>query len=95
MSRVCAQHDGPRRDQRAICAAPRASGRPCCPFDLARSAAQIARSSRTQLNCAAGAAGFRQRTAGGVSLRLRSARRSSPLSAPLSRRPQTEARLND
>ena len=51
----------PRSDQRTICAAPRASGRPYPLHDPARSAAQIARSSRTPLNWAAVATGFRPR----------------------------------
>jgi len=51
----------PRRHQRAICVAPRACGRPYPIHDPARSAAQIARSSRTPLNCAAVAPGFRPR----------------------------------
>jgi hypothetical protein len=50
-----------RHDQRAICAAPEASGRPCPIHDPARSAAQIARSSRTHVNCAAVVVGFRPR----------------------------------
>lgn len=69
--RNCTQRGGPRRDQRAICTAPRASGRPCPLLDLARSAAQIARSSLTQLNCAAVALGFRPRAASVVALWLR------------------------
>jgi hypothetical protein len=56
-----AQLGGPRSDQRAICTAPRTSGRPCPLLDLARSAAQIARSSLTELNCAAVALGFHPR----------------------------------
>ena len=40
------QTDRIRRDQRAVCFAARAVRRPCPPFDDARSASQIARSSR-------------------------------------------------
>jgi hypothetical protein len=61
LRRNCTQHGGPHCDQRAICTAPRASGQPCPLLDLARSAAQIARSSLTQWNCAAVALGFRPR----------------------------------
>ena len=35
-----------RRDQRPVCCAPRATGRPCLPLNHARSASQTARSSR-------------------------------------------------
>jgi hypothetical protein len=61
MRRSFAQRSMPRSDQRAICTAPRAFGRPCPRHDPARSAAQIARSSPTQLKCTAVAAGFRPR----------------------------------
>ncbi len=55
------QGSRPRGDQRTICAASRTSGRPCPLHNLPRSAAQIARSSPTRLNCAAVAVGFRPR----------------------------------
>jgi len=54
-----------RRDQRAVCFASRAVGRPCSPFDDARSLRKLARSSRAALAMAAGAAGFRLRLGGG------------------------------
>jgi len=38
-----------RRDQRAVCCASRAAGRPCLPLDHARSAPQTARSSRASI----------------------------------------------
>ena len=38
-----------RRDQRAVCFAPQAAGRPCTPLDHARSASHTARSSRARI----------------------------------------------
>ena len=83
-----------RHDQRTICAAPRASGRPCPLHDPAGSAAQIARSSRTPLNCAAVAVGFRPRLGPRRCATAPSAPQFPPLYAyaPLPAvRPQTEA----
>jgi len=83
------------RDQRAVFFASRSAGRPCLPLDHARSASQTARSSRASIRNVpqerrASVCG----SAAGVALRLRSARRFSPLSAPLSslsdRRPKPE-----
>jgi len=57
---------GLRRDQRAVCFAARADGRPCLSLDHARSASQTARSSRAcQAQDAALASGFRLRLGGG------------------------------
>jgi len=62
------QHYAPnRRDQRAVCSAPRAGGRPCPPLDHARPTPQTARSSRVGIRRnAASAAGFRLRLGGGT-----------------------------
>src|SRR5207302_10312506 len=83
-----------RRDQRALCCAPRAARRPCPPLDRARSATLRARSSRAAISSAAAAVGFRLGSAAGVAPRLRFARRSSPPSTPLpptaDRRPKPE-----
>jgi hypothetical protein len=85
---------GPCRDQSAICAAPRASVRPFPLHDPGRSAAQIARSSRTPFSCAAVAVGFPSE-ARPASLRLGSECPQFPHSTPtlhfLRSRPQTEA----
>jgi len=54
-----------RRDQRAVCFAPRAESRPFRPSDPARSASQSVRSSRAAFALTARAAGFRLRLGGG------------------------------
>ena len=85
-----------RRDQRTVCFAPRAAGRPCPPLDHARSATQPRAlvTSGHSLD-AAKAAGFRLRLGGG-----RCAPCSDSLCAPLrlrstspARRRQTEAKI--
>lgn len=73
-----------RRDQRAVCFAPRAARRPV-PLSTTPPVPLRPPRARHELAwCrAAGAAGFRLRPGGGVALRLRFARRCSPPSAPL------------
>lgn len=82
-----------RRDQRAICFAPQATGRPSLPLDHARSTAQTARSSRAASVTATAYAAASVRSSVAA---LRSG--FIPLYAPFqpalhlpARRPQTEA----
>ena len=82
-----------RRDQRTVCFAPRAAGRPCLPRDHARSTPQIrALVTSGHSQTAASAAGFRLRLGGGrcapatIRYPLLSAR--APLSPLTDRRPK-------
>jgi hypothetical protein len=83
-----------RRDQRTVCCAAQASGRPCAVLDHACSAAQTERSSRASIGTwpqerRASVWG----SAAGVALRLRFAKPPSPPALHFSaRRPQTEAK---
>lgn len=82
-----------RRDQRTVCCASRAAGRPCPPVDPPASASQTARSSRASIRrMPHGRRASVWGSAAGVALRLRFAMRFSPLSAPLS--PLAERRPN-
>jgi hypothetical protein len=87
-------HASFRRDQRALSFAPRASDCPCPPLNHARSTPQNRALVTSGNGLAASAAAFRLRLDGGVALRLRFAKRFSPLSASLSpladRRPKPQ-----
>jgi hypothetical protein len=79
-----------RRDQRAVCCAPRAVRRPVTPSTTPVPLRKTARSSRAAIVLAATAAAFRLRLGSGVSLRLHSSRLSvsAPLSPLADRRPK-------
>jgi len=79
-----------RRDQRAVCCAPRAARRPVTLSTTPVPLRKTARSSRATFVLAASAAAFRLRLGGGVALRLRSSRLSvsTPLFPLADRRPK-------
>ena len=87
-----------RRDQRTFRFTPQAWWSPRFPYNHACSASQKMRSSRAGIGrLPQQAAGFRLWPGGGVALRLHSAKRCSPPSAPLSppadHRPKPEVRI--
>ena len=84
-----------RRDQRAVCCAPRAARRPVSLSPTPVPLRKTARSSRAAMVFAATAVGFRLRLGAGVVLRLRSARRSSPPLLHLPRSPTADRSLNN